>query len=69
MYIQAPHIPRRIALTPLEDVRSYSDLVITHERARQRRFPPKELSLSDVARIGVLGGFDGLERLNLIEAV
>jgi hypothetical protein len=68
MYVQAPHVPRRIALTPLEAVRNYSDLVISHERARQRRFPPKELSLSDFARIGVLGGLDGLERLNRIEA-
>jgi hypothetical protein len=69
MYVQAPHIPRRIALTPLEAVRSYPDLVISHGRARQRRFRPKELSLLDFARIGVLGSFDGLERLNLIEAV
>jgi hypothetical protein len=69
MYVQAPHVPRRIALASLEAVRSYSGLVVSHGRARQRRFPPKEHSLSDFVRIGVLGGFDGLERLNLIEAV
>jgi hypothetical protein len=56
-YVQAPHVLRRTAFAPLEAVRSSSDFVVSHGRARRRRYPPDELSISIFTHIGVPGRF------------
>jgi hypothetical protein len=47
--------------------RRYSDFVVSHGQACRLRYPPDELSISDVARIGVLGRFRDFERQHRIE--